>query len=93
MISSCLLRFVPTRFGKVVEALMCMFSHKVQEKNMSYSEVSREGRQKVRGDAICRYSSDEDWATLVEHHCVAEEDAGGPGKVCSDLNMSSSLSV
>eukprot|EP00752_Nemacystus_decipiens_P012752 g11292.t2 len=66
---------------QVVEALMCMFPGNVQEKKVSYSGVSKEGRRKVRGDAACRYSSDEDWTTLVDHHCVKEEDGDGD---CSD---------
>lgn len=89
----CMLCFVPTgnllsnafhsaRLDKVVEALvMCNFD-KVQEKYVSYSKVCQEGRQKVRGDAACRYSSDKDWAILVEHRCVAE-DADRVGKVLS----------
>ena len=78
-----LMHFAPPRFDKVVEALMCLFPDKVRKKRISYSEVSTEGLEKIRGDATCRYSSDEDWATLVDHHCVAREDAGGAGKVCS----------
>lgn len=68
---------------KVVEALMCIFPDKVRKKRVSYSGVPTEGLEKIPGDTTCRYSSDKDWATLVDHHCIVKEDAGGRGKVCS----------
>lgn len=65
---------------------MCMFPDKVRMKKIFYySERYSEGVegkvQKVRGDATCRSSSDEDWATLVDHHCLTEEAAAGEGQV------------
>ena len=86
------MRCIPPRFDKVVEALMCLFPEKVKEKSVSFSQVSKEGRQNIPGGATCRQSSAESWATLIDHHCVVE-DYDGAGKVCSHStkNMRNSL--
>lgn len=61
---------------------MCIIPDKVKAKKVSYPEGSNKGVHKVRGEATCRYSSDPDWATLVEHHCLPEEAPGRAGQVC-----------
>eukprot|EP00752_Nemacystus_decipiens_P009300 g8311.t1 len=70
---------------QVVEALMCIVSDKVSLKRVTYQVESDLVTKTVVGEASCRHSTNADWKTLLDHHCLLEADESqGAGKDCSD---------